>query len=492
MPKTDSSGVPANVAAAAASRVARRDSALLFASLAFLAGDARRQLSLPSTLPVPPDLGEPKVLDEVLHRTPLSRKSWYRLCAEGAWSVGRLNRELTDMASLVVNEHRIPPDVLQVLGRAQRMTPESVVVALALHSAHPVPDGPIAEYVRQDSAVRTATLIELAADIVMKAGLGSTHQGLERLEQYHRWLEALASAHTSDVLGIPGITNSERRVAGLLAGLKSLVTPPESAVRDDAGLWAEGVVDALIQRNELRLCRDFVKAQGFDSPDRTVLNPLEYFAERVAVRILAGPASDPATKQARDMGRRVAQELQDREEQGDLPPQNAFLRRRAAAIRYYLLGDWRRALTEAVASGLNLVRAEVEREYGFPILAVIAHEAATKIDDLREPYTASFLHREIARGRGPFLDGPVREMGEELVESGTVDELAQALNDIVPQAQVDALDAAVWELTIARAFNVSAGSYGLNDMLTLADDLRARAARIDGAATQLALLATES
>jgi hypothetical protein len=192
------------------------------------------------------------------------------------------------------------------------------------------------------------------------------------------------------------------------------------------------------------------------------------------------------------MGRRVAQELQDREEQGDLPPQNAFLRRRAAAIRYYLLGDWRRALTEAVASGLNLVRAEVEREYGFPILAVIAHEAATKIDDLREPYTASFLHREIARGRGPFLDGPVREMGEELVESGTVDELAQALNDIVPQAQVDALDAAVWELTIARAFNVSAGSYGLNDMLTLADDLRARAARIDGAATQLALLATES
>lgn len=424
-------------------------------------------------------------------------KSWYRLRRQ-AWSVQRLEREVTKIASVVLEEHRIPEVILLVPAAGDpRFTYEDLLVALALHSARLVPDGPGAPVLRSSRAESTAALIALAADVLIKAGPKLNPGGIDRLRRYHRWLSDLAATWTSDAVTIPRINDNERRLAGFLTGLGARDEVPEPGFPGDpSGSWAEGVIDALIHGDKFGLCTRFVAREVLSSQfgrlDRTVLNAKEYMAERLAVRILAGPAMAAGTKHARELGLTLARELRELEVGYGIPPLPSELTRRARAVRHYLLGDWHEARTQAVLSGPILVRTELEREYGFALLAAIAHEAVSKLRDEREPHTAAFLHAEVARGRGPFLDAPIREMGEELPGRPSISELAAQVVNLVPHENAEALDAAVWELVIARTFNVTHSSYSPHELLALAAQLRERSAKIEGAATQLELLGSDA
>jgi hypothetical protein len=476
-----------------------RDDKLIRAAVAVLTVESRR-LRRSLTAPfVCPDLGQPAQLEQLLKGGGVSKKSWYRLRSQG-WSVARIEGELDVLARVVQDEHRLPEVLLAMSDEHPSVTAEDVVIALALNYAREVKDGPPGAFgvVRRSRAETTASLLGLACDILIKSksGRALTSSDIDRLRRHHRWLEDLVETHTSVRLIVPRINDNERRVAGLLTGSTSTTGPPSPGpLGDPSGSWAEGVIDSLVRQDRLQLCERFVRSLP---PVRDVdysggLTPNEYWIERLAIRSMARPAQAPSTRSARNLGRRLADNLA--EVQDTLNPKTRLphVRRRADAVRNYLRGDWREALIDALAASEYLVRCEVEQEYGFSLLAAIAYEAAGNLGDFRDCHAGRFLATEIVRGRGPFMDAPIREAGEEaeaeVDELASVPELLDAVDRLVPQAGAEALDAKIWQLLMARAFNTKLEPSNPHDVLHLADALRERAAKIEGAATQLEFMA---
>lgn len=155
------------------------------------------------------------------------------------------------------------------------------------------------------------------------------------------------------------------------------------------------------------------------------------------------------------------------------------------------MGDWDRAFIEAMVPVGFFVKPSLEREYRFSLMAAIAHETASKRGDLREPYTAAFLHSLVPRGQGPFMDAPVRQLAKEVDGLAEVSSLTDAVDSLISEEAADELDAAVHQLLIAQAFNTRDDSLDRNNLLNLARRLQKRAAKIEGVATQLELAASQ-
>lgn len=389
------------------------------------------------------------LLDEVLKLARRSRATWFRRNQQRrSAGLDSFSQVLSRHANHVTTSGLLPPDLLRGTTDSDPLSGRDVLLALALHTSPREAEDP--------STMKTpAQLLGLAGEAIIRVhpAIHDDKEAKRQLEgivrQLKLWLGRLRGVR------IVSAERSRDLIEGYLHGwtMRSPFGFDRGKDHELAGDWVEGAICALVDRDAFDVCQNLVRLAEETIPVEADLNhPLEYAAERLAIRILAN-ASQGVTIQARAHGRLFLM-LADAHRAKHGPRRVEYLQRRVNVVKAFLSEDWPEVLQHAYTPNPVLVRPTARDEYGFTTMAVMAHIAATRVGlQADAAYIAQVLAGEIEAGSGPLMDAPLRIYAERLMHDGIEVPERPDLDDLIPAVEIPAVERYVNHLFLNIAFN---------------------------------------